>query len=271
VTRSSSIAEHEAGAVRLGDGRSLAWQATGPSTAPVVLYLHGSTGSRRTAPASPGVRVLAYDRPGYGASSPHPQRTLVGDAADVRALLDALDLAGVAVLAFSGGAAVGYACAALLGEQVRCLGVVSGAPWPSAPPPPASALNAAADTLAADPAAAVTGLSRGAPRVDAGVLADAAVARRLLHGVRDAVTQGTQGWVDEALLVRSTWPFTPADVRCPVLLWHGEYDAAVPLRQAVVAAQQLPDARWQQVIAGAGHLGWIEQELHVLATLAGTS
>lgn len=119
-------------ALRLVDGRTLTWQVTGPSTAPVLLFLHGSTGSRRTAPTSPDVGVLAYDRPGYGGSSPHAQRTLTSDAMDVQALLDHLGLEEVAVLAFSGGAATGYACTALLSHRVRCLGVVSGAPWPSA-------------------------------------------------------------------------------------------------------------------------------------------
>src|SRR5689334_8061249 len=68
------------GVVQLADGRSLAWQNSGPPQAPAVLWLHGSTGSRRTAPQANGVRVIAYDRPGYGTSSPHPERTLASDA-----------------------------------------------------------------------------------------------------------------------------------------------------------------------------------------------
>lgn len=81
------------------------------------------------------------------------------------------------------------------------------------------------------------------------------------------MAQGAQGWVDEARLVRSAWPFRPEDVRRPVLLRHGDEDAAVPLEQAVAVAEHLPDARWQQVIPDAGHLGWMEQEAQVLATV----
>lgn len=54
----------------------------------------------------------------------------------------------------------------------------------------------------------------------------------------------------------------------PVLLRHGQHDAAVPLQKAMEVAEQLPNARWQQVIPEAGHLGWIEQQDDILTTVA---
>lgn len=253
------------GVTRLADGRSLAWQDSGPPEAPAVLWLHGSTGSRRTAPQVNGIRVIAYDRPGYGWSTPHPERTLTSDADDVRALLDAIDVAHVSVLAFSGGSAVGYACAARIPGRISRLGLVSGAPWPTVPAPTDILLESAAEALAADPAAAVVGLSGAAP-LDDRVLSDLALRDRLVNGAGDAVAAGIEGWVTEARLIRSAWPFRPHEVRRPVLLWHGLQDSAVPLATVLPWLEQLPDAHLER-IADAGHLGWMAQESRILSAL----
>jgi len=50
-----------------------------------------------------GARVLALDRPGYGASSPHPGRRYPHFAADVDALASALDLSRFACVGYSSG------------------------------------------------------------------------------------------------------------------------------------------------------------------------
>lgn len=240
----------------LPDGRSLAWRCTGPVDGPVLLWLHGSTGSARTAPAVSSARVLSYDRPGYATSSDHSGRDLLSDAADVQALLNHLGVDQVTVLAFSGGAAVAYAAAAQLGTRLRRLGIVSGAVWPTEPPPPLPALHAAAAALSADPAAAVDRLGVGAPSRDQRVLADPALRRELLDGVLDAMAAGGQGWVREAHLVRSPWPVQSADVQVPVAWWHGEQDSAVPLVAAAATVSALPRARLHR-LPEAGHVGWM--------------
>lgn len=153
--------------------------------------------------------MIAYDRPGYGASSVQRGRTLTSDAEDVRGRLDALAVPTAAVLAFSGGAAVGYACAALLRGRVTGLGIVSGATWPSRPVPAEQVLTAAAAALQADPAAAVAGLLKDAPAVDTRVLSDPAVQQVLLQGAQDAVAAGVEGWITEARVTRAPWPFQP--------------------------------------------------------------
>jgi pimeloyl-ACP methyl ester carboxylesterase len=254
------------GVVELADGRALTWQDSGPPDAPAVLWLHGSTGSRRTAPRVNGIRVIAYDRPGYGYSTAHPTRTLHSDADDVRALLDALGIAHVAVLAFSGGSAVGYACAARIPDRISRLGLVSGSPWPTVPAPTDNLLRSAAALLAADPSAAVTDLIGSAP-LDDRVLSDPPLLDRLVHGAGDAVAAGVEGWVTEARLTRSAWPFRPHQVRRPVLLWHGLHDDAVPLASILPWLEQLPDAHLER-IPNAGQLGWIAQEDKILGTLA---
>jgi pimeloyl-ACP methyl ester carboxylesterase len=126
---------YERGLIQLADGRALCWRANGAADDPTLLWLHGSTGSSRTAPTLPGVRVISYDRPGYGGSTHHPQRNLFSDASDVEALLNHLGIDQTTLLAFSGGAAIAYAAAVRTPQRLTRLGIVSGAPWPTAPAP----------------------------------------------------------------------------------------------------------------------------------------
>jgi pimeloyl-ACP methyl ester carboxylesterase len=62
--------------VRLADGRILQVQTTGTADGHAVLMLHRALGSRlvhgplSAAAADAGIRLLSYDRPGYGGSTP---------------------------------------------------------------------------------------------------------------------------------------------------------------------------------------------------------
>src|SRR5215210_6713320 len=83
----------------LTDGRRLSWAEYGsPDGAPLVM-LHGTPGSRlqfqwMDVPAvAAGVRVIAPERPGYGASDRMPgDITLAAYADDLRQLIDHLEL-----------------------------------------------------------------------------------------------------------------------------------------------------------------------------------
>ena len=244
------------GILRLASGRALAWRACGADGDPPLLWLHSSTGSVRTAPALPGLRVISYNRPGFGESTFHPRRSLVTDVDDVEALMDHLAISRTTVLAFSGGAAVAYAVAVRIPERLIRLGIVSGAPWPTAEAPSADVLHAAASALRADPGAVVDGLAEGAPGRDARVLADGSLREELLRGAMDAVATGVDGWICEAQLLRTRWPFRPGDVQAPVVMWHGREDRTVSFDAASAVARALPSADLR-IIADAGHLGWL--------------
>ncbi len=118
--------------MELPDGRELAWLETGKPRGFPVFAFHGTPGSRRQvafdekAIAASGVRMIAPDRPGYGHSSYHPDRTLTDWAADVAALADHLKIERLAVAGLSGGGPHAAACAALLPERVAAAGIVSG-------------------------------------------------------------------------------------------------------------------------------------------------
>lgn len=80
--------------VRADDGRTLRVYADGdPSGYPVIVH-HGTPASGRPFPPHVedarrrGIRLIAYDRPGCGGSTPHPGRIVAEAAEDVRAIAD---------------------------------------------------------------------------------------------------------------------------------------------------------------------------------------
>src|ERR687897_552183 len=111
--------------LELGDGRTLHAYDTGANDANgrlAVFWHHGSPNIG--APPEPlfsvadrlGIRWVSYDRPGYGGSTPRPDRDVASAAADACAVADALSIERFALMGHSSGG--------------------SHAPAGAAPPPP---------------------------------------------------------------------------------------------------------------------------------------
>src|SRR6476659_7724962 len=80
--------------VGLPDGRSLEVHELGERDGFPIVFHHGTPGSGTmyTRWATPGVRLIAYDRAGYGGSTRKPGRSVVDVVADITAVADALEL-----------------------------------------------------------------------------------------------------------------------------------------------------------------------------------
>ncbi|HET6712912.1 MAG TPA: alpha/beta hydrolase, partial [Actinomycetota bacterium] len=82
------------------DGRSLRTAVTGPEDGLAVLWNTGNPGAFLSPideeTAAENVRVVTYDRPGYGRSTPKPGRRVVDGPADAELVLDAWDVEGCA-------------------------------------------------------------------------------------------------------------------------------------------------------------------------------
>ena len=89
--------------LQLPDGRTIAFDDRGDRDGPTVLFFHGTPDSRLARHPDDsiahdlGVRVVAADRPGLGASSPDPGANPTSVARDQVALLDALGIDHVLV------------------------------------------------------------------------------------------------------------------------------------------------------------------------------
>ncbi|MCP3943938.1 MAG: alpha/beta hydrolase [Desulfobacteraceae bacterium] len=77
-----------------------------------------------------GIRLISYDRPGYGGSTPQPGRTVASTADDVATIAKELGLNRLAVWGVSGGGPHALACAALLPNLVvAAAALASPAPY----------------------------------------------------------------------------------------------------------------------------------------------
>ena len=83
--------------VRTSDGHDLLVLTGGDALGRAVLVHGGTPNSRLLADAwledaeRRNIRLISYDRPGYGGSSARPGRSIADCASDVRAIADALE------------------------------------------------------------------------------------------------------------------------------------------------------------------------------------
>lgn len=103
--------------IDLPDGRVLAASEYGPADGVPVVLFAGAASSRSMnahgdAARSRGVRMITFDRPGLGASTADPAKSLSSVVADLAVLLGALDVRVPHAIANSQGAPFGLAAAA---------------------------------------------------------------------------------------------------------------------------------------------------------------
>jgi pimeloyl-ACP methyl ester carboxylesterase len=265
--------------LRLPDGRTLAYEVHGdPSPgAPTVLLFHGAPGSRLFVPEpNDGVRLVTFDRPGYGGSDPHPGRRLADTAADGLALADHLDAGRFAVAGWSGGGPFATATAVHAPERAVRLAIVS-APGPLDEVPGSwEALGdyrrPTAEMARREPARSERAIARHmTPYLadpesflgrDRGGDCD-----MLRVQVREALRPGAHGIAQDLVAMWVPWGFCLADVEVDTQVWHGALDPHNDADTATYAAA-IPGAS-RTVWEGEGHLGIVHRWPEVLAWLAG--
>ena len=263
-----------------------------------VFSLHGTPGSRLGRPPLEGavrdlgIRLITYDRPGYGGSTRHAGRRVVDCVADVAAIADALSIGQFAITGGSGGGPHCLAVAARLPDRVlraRC--VVGVAPfgaedldfYAGMDPEnvkelglaqqgetvlqPALEEMAAADLerIAADPSKLLSDDWELA-EADRAVLADPRMHTVLAEMTREAFRTGVWGWVDDDLAFLQPWGFDLAEIRVPVEVHYGAQDVLVPAAHGAWLARNVPNAQ-VTVNEDAGHLAGPDRMLQLLQSL----
>lgn len=278
--------------VEISDGRTLAYAQIGDPDGTPVFVLHGTPGSRLSGRhpdpsrvAGAGLRVITYDRPGYGRSTRHRGRAVVDCVADIAAIADALGLERFVVTGGSGGGPHALAAAARLPQRViRAEGNVSSAPydapgldWFAGMDPEnikefgwalegeetlVRELQRKADEmlnrLNEDPASVLDDFELS--DADQAVLRDAIVRERIRTSTREALARGVWGWVDDDLAFVKPWGFDVAEIRVPVQVRYGVGDVLVPAGHGEWLARHVPNA---DVIVDhqAGHLSTPDEHL----------
>jgi pimeloyl-ACP methyl ester carboxylesterase len=232
------------------DGRNLrVAEFADPSGFPVLVHM-GTPTSRLVFPpheavaASCGIRLISYDRPGYGGSTPRPGRTVASSAEDVRAVAEAFGIERCGLWGFSGGPPHGLAAAALLP------GMVSGAVVLAAPAPGFDGsftdYEKERDKL----------LSRTADQWRAalpGVYA--AFADFAVRTLPIALGPGSEGWREDDEAMRNPWGFDLEQIQAPVRLRHGRADTSVPIENGEALAARIPSVETE--FTGDDHLAML--------------
>ena len=274
-------------------GRVVSYASWGDPGGRPLLLLHGTPGSRLSRSPDPEVyarleaHVVTFDRPGYGRSSVHPERTILSVADDALAVADALGWDGFTLLGVSGGGPHALALGARAPERVRALGLaVGGAPGDFVDPEDLIAINREglrrareegresleaflaepAAQAASDPGAMLDATMADAPPVDREMLARPDVRATLVESLREAFVNGPQGWFDDSYALTMPWDFELGDVAVPVRMWSGEADRNVPIKAVEKMAAQLRVESFE-ILPGVGHMGWLLHEERVLGTL----
>jgi pimeloyl-ACP methyl ester carboxylesterase len=267
--------------VHLSDGRVLGYAEYGAPSGPPLFLFHGLPGSRLDAPQMwPGepaaVRIIAPDRPGFGASTLQAGRGLTDWADDVRQLADSLDIERFLVAGFSGGGPHALAVAHGLPDRVIAAGSISGAGPIDTPDalvgmnrvnrlifrvarkaPPALGLLVAphAYLVKRQPGRVVdrSADDKRLPEADREAMTSPRQRELMIMAAPEAFRQGIRGLVHEAHICAGPWGFDPAAIKPPVFIWHGDRDTNVPLHMAQQLAARIPDSRLT-IYQGEGHL-----------------
>lgn len=248
----------------LADGRRLRWHEFGDPDGSPVIYTAGTPvsglggGCYDASARAAGLRWISPDKPGYGGSDYHRQRSVVSWSDDLAALADHLGLDQFALAGESGGGPFTLVAAHQLAKQVTVAALIStGGPF--------------GPEDRGDQQARVrirTWLARNAPAFNTVEIArmrrqvgseakrerllrrDIATTPEAMHAnwrieidaVADALRPGTRAAVQEVALTKLPWPFPLSEVSTPVHIWSGALDRRAPLSFARRLARDLPDA-----------------------------
>jgi pimeloyl-ACP methyl ester carboxylesterase len=260
--------------VNTADGRTLAFEQYGDPDGTPVFLLHGTPGCRlsgrhpdESRVVDAGLRLVTYDRPGYGQSARHKGRRVVDCVADVTAIADELGIDRFFVKGGSGGGPHALAVGARLPQRVtRVACDVGVAPYEAEDIDWLSGMDpanvrefnwalAGEDTLRpelekqakqaiakveADPKTLLNEFSLSP--ADLAVLEDPRVQQRLRATTREAFANGVSGWVDDDLAFTVPWGFDVSELTVPVEIRYGATDVLVPAGHGEWLAAHVPNA-----------------------------
>ena len=278
--------------ISAGGGRELCVELAGEPDGKPILVHAGEPMSRLlyggwiADAEQKGIRLIGYDRPGYGGSTAYPGHTVASGAQDVRAIAEALGHGRLGIWGISGGGPYALACAALLPDLAVAVGAVASlAPYGiegfdyfagmgelnvegtklffSDPEAERRDLREGREEiLAATPEQFAEQMEGLLSPVDAEALTGD-LARWLTETHQVALSPGDQGWWDDGAAHLSSWDFNLRDIRVPVKIWHGREDRFVPVQHGQWLAASIPGAE-ADISDRDGHLTMIGRigEIH---------
>jgi pimeloyl-ACP methyl ester carboxylesterase len=283
------------GQIWLRCGRSIGFAEYGPRDGKPILWFHGTPGGRhqippaaRTYASERGVRLIALERPGVGASTPHVYPSVLGWADDIDETADRLGIHGFGMIGLSGGGPYVLACARRLAHRVVAGAVLGGvAPTRGDDASPGGLVGVAAalapllETAREPLGNLLWGIARSL--VPFSSLAYSAFAELMPQGDRrvyyrpemqemflDDLDRASRSQlfapVYDLVQFTRSWEFSLRDIQVPIRFWHGDADNIVPLAHAERMAALVPNSELR-VRPGEGHIGNLAAAEEIIDTL----
>jgi pimeloyl-ACP methyl ester carboxylesterase len=226
--------------------------------------------------AGMSVRLLSYDRPGYGDSTSKPSRTVVDCVDDVVTIVDGLEVSRFAVLGVSGGGPHALAIAARLPDRVTAVATLCGLgpmvepgfdPWAGMLPGREAELRVFFD----DPAQFRLNLEKMRDRylalTDEQIVAQHTSAnlaasfpldylRGVIARVKLGLAPGIEGMWEDHVAHCSPWRVDVQSIDVPAQVWHGTADVNIPFQHAVWLAENITSSELH-LVEGGSHLSLV--------------
>ncbi|GGM39692.1 alpha/beta fold hydrolase [Dactylosporangium sucinum] len=282
-----------------GDNLKVAFDTSGAPDGFPVFLLHGTPGSRKgPRPRGSvlhrlGIRLITYDRPGYGDSDRRSGRLVEDAARDVEAIAEKLRLNHFAVVGRSGGGPHALACAAddILRRRVTRVAVlVSFAPPDTTDVEWFKGMNAdnvrgfglgaeatveieneilrRAELVRQNPKLLLDELFEYMTPADRRALNSSALRQIVIETHREGLRSGPYGWVDDVLALRGNWKVDLESIDTEVRIWHGADDTFAPASHSAWLAARIPGAKIF-VEPGKAHFDAMQEIPRVLRWAAG--
>ncbi len=261
------------------DGRVVRAASFGPPDGVPVIWHHGNPGARVRPVAESvledvGVRLIAYDRPGGGGSTPRPGRRVADLKDDVAAIAGAFEITRFGTAGISGGGAFALGTAALLPEQVLAAAVLSGAaPIDAAgldfregmsetnvraaddqeEPDRAAALaemEPIRREILTDPQRALLRFAEEFHESDRDALTSPEIMVPIASGMAECLRVSAEGWLDDSIAFARPWGFDVGAISTPVGIWQGRDDTATPIGHARWLADRIAGAELFELEGG---------------------
>jgi pimeloyl-ACP methyl ester carboxylesterase len=248
------------GRIRLPSGRHIGFAEYGNPAGPMVLYFHGTPGSRlemglvNAEAVSAGVRLVAVERPGIGMSDYQPRRRILDWPPDVECVAAALGSPSepFGVIGLSGGAPYALACVQCIPHRLTHAAVVSGHAPMNAPGTyrgnqdnliefmnrrprlAAIGVNVATRQLHRNSERFVRRVANSWSEADRQmVLCNSEYRAAVAETLNEATRCGSSGILTDVQLLDCYWGFRLSQMPlAPVSIWHGGCDPIAPVSMA---------------------------------------
>ena len=259
-----------------------------------VIALHGAPSSRlmfsiADEPARQlGMRIIAPDRPGYGLSPPNPRAAgLLAQAEMVRDIADRLALDRFGLIGISGGGPYAAAAAALTGQRVLAMALVSpvgliaelaATPWlaerdrwffcrlPKMRRTVRLAAKASAAIFRQAPDLMVVLISRLLGESDRTTLTRSTSRQAVVSMTLEGLRSGIEGGLADMNVFGAPWACDLTRISAPVRLWQGTADLIVPPAASIELSRRIPNCQLA-LVEGGGHFWVVDHVAEVLGEL----